>query len=483
LHISNGELVAEATFAEVRTGPTVADRLLGRSGRADDTAAVPCKQGLRLKLYLSLVLLDCFCLASSFALASAVRLGDPFAAAGSNILAVLLPVFAAACFNMNAYGIEVLRKPRVGIFRSVISLVAAVAVVLLAAFFLKASADYSRMVLVIGTCASAGLLSATRFLFGKWAISRLGGNPLSEVVIVDGVHFPKLLQATTLNASQAGLAPNPSDPLMLHRLGTVLQGADRVVVACAAERRPLWALLLKGANIQGEVLSSECEEVGAIGIGRFADRTTMAVSCGPLDLRSRALKRALDLAITIPIIIFLAPLLLVVACAVRFESAGPVFFVQKRLGRGNRLFSMLKFRSMRADLCDPDGNQSTIRDDDRVTAVGKFIRATSIDELPQLLNVLRGDMSLVGPRPHALGSLAGAKLFWEVDQRYWHRHACKPGITGLAQVRGFRGATHESSDLANRLGADLEYLAGWSIWRDVAILLRTFRVLVHKNAY
>jgi lipopolysaccharide/colanic/teichoic acid biosynthesis glycosyltransferase len=286
-----------------------------------------------------------------------------------------------------------------------------------------------------------------------------------------------------IEAAGAGLAPNPYDPLMLHRLGTLLEGADRVVIACPPERRALWALLLKGANVQGEVLAPELEEVGAIGIGQFSKRTTLAVSCGPLDLRSRALKRALDLAITVPIIVFLAPLLLVVSCAIRLEGGGPVFFVQKRLGRGNKLFSMLKFRSMKADLCDQNGNQSTQRDDDRITRVGKFIRSTSIDELPQLLNVLRGDMSLVGPRPHALGSTAGSKLFWEVDQRYWHRHACKPGITGLAQVRGFRGATHESSDLTNRLRADLEYLAGWSILRDVAILFRTFRVLMHKNAY
>ncbi|HZH06134.1 MAG TPA: sugar transferase [Lautropia sp.] len=165
------------------------------------------------------------------------------------------------------------------------------------------------------------------------------------------------------------------------------------------------------------------------------------------------------------------------------DSPGPVFFRQQRMGRGNRLFSILKFRSMRSDLCDANGTRSTGRDDDRVTRVGRLIRSTSIDELPQLLNVLKGDMSLVGPRPHALGSLAGTQLFWEVDQRYWHRHACKPGITGLAQVRGFRGATNESVDLANRLHADLEYLNGWSIWRDVSILVRTFRVLVHQNAF
>ena len=118
-----------------------------------------------------------------------------------------------------------------------------------------------------------------------------------------------------------------------------------------------------------------------------------------------------------------------------------------------------------------------------MTRVGRFIRATSLDELPQLFNVLAGDMSLVGPRPHALGSLAGLELFWDVDQRYWHRHALKPGITGLAQVRGFRGATLQRDDLVNRLQADLEYFEGWSIWRDIGIMLATFRVVVHRNAY
>jgi lipopolysaccharide/colanic/teichoic acid biosynthesis glycosyltransferase len=209
----------------------------------------------------------------------------------------------------------------------------------------------------------------------------------------------------------------------------------------------------------------------------------MQVASGPLDLRSRALKRAMDLSLTIPAIIFLSPLLVLVALSIKLESKGPVLFRQQRMGRGNRLFSVLKFRSMHVADSDTDGSQSVSRGDRRVTRVGRFIRATSIDELPQLFNVLHGDMSLVGPRPHALGSLAGVERFWEVDQRYWHRHSLKPGITGLAQVRGLRGATHEREDLVRRLQADLEYLNEWTLWRDIAIVAATVRVLVHPNAF
>ncbi len=115
--------------------------------------------------------------------------------------------------------------------------------------------------------------------------------------------------------------------------------------------------------------------------------------------------------------------------------------------------------------------------------MGRFIRRTSIDELPQLFNVLRGDMSIVGPRPHALGSLAGEHLFWEAADGYWLRHALKPGMTGLAQVRGFRGATRSPEDVRQRVRADLEYLIKWSLWRDVLILLKTCRVVVHENAF
>ena len=138
---------------------------------------------------------------------------------------------------------------------------------------------------------------------------------------------------------------------------------------------------------------------------------------------------------------------------------------------------------MREDMSDPSGTRSTARDDNRITSIGKFLRRTSIDELPQLWNVIRGDMSLVGPRPHPLGTLAEGQLLWDAVPEYWARHAMRPGITGLAQVRGLRGATDRRSAIEKRVEADLEYINSWSIWLDLKILLQTIRVVMHPNAF
>ena len=230
-------------------------------------------------------------------------------------------------------------------------------------------------------------------------------------------------------------------------------------------------------------LPTKSSRSAQLGSTASSERTTLVVSAGPLSGQQRALKRALDLAVTIPILILILPVLIGTIIAIRLDSKGPVLFRQTRVGYGNKLFDVYKFRSMTVETSDPLGTQSTSRDDVRITQVGRFIRRTSLDELPQLFNVLNGSMSLVGPRPHALGSLAGQVLFWEVDDRYSHRHALKPGITGLAQIRGFRGSTDHVDDLSRRLQADLEYIAGWSIWRDLLIILKTMRVMVHHNAY
>ena len=200
-------------------------------------------------------------------------------------------------------------------------------------------------------------------------------------------------------------------------------------------------------------------------------------------MASRLQKRVFDLIAALAGIMVLSPLLLAAAILIKLEDGGPIFFRQVRVGRANRQFRIFKLRTMSVALSDPGGIVSTSREDGRVTRIGRLLRRTSLDELPQLFNVVLGDMSIVGPRPHALGSLAGEELFWEADENYWIRHALKPGITGLAQVRGFRGATETSEALRQRVRCDLEYLMNWSLTYDVLIILRTLRVVVHENAF
>lgn len=441
------------------------------------------KMRLRIRVYAGLLLADILVFALAFMAANMMRFANPFEQAGINIFVVLLPLYLGVAASRATYGGIVFRAWRIAAWRAMTSLSVAAAAVLFISFYLQASAEMSRMVFTIGIGICLVGVLMLRWTIHAFGRRLMGTEPYDQILIRDGMDFSCEPGVIALEASALGLRPDITDPIALDRIGKLLSPADRVVIACPEDRRAAWAVVLKGANVNGEILTPELQAIGSLGAGHFQTVPTLMVALPSLDLRSRALKRGLDIAIAGTATLVLAPLMVVTAIAVRLESAGPILFVQQRLGRGNRLFPMYKFRSMRSDLCDATGATSTARGDKRVTRVGRIIRAASIDELPQLLNVLRGDMSIVGPRPHALGSLAGDKLFWEVDQRYWHRHAAKPGITGLAQVRGFRGATHLRSDLVARLQADLDYVNGWSIWRDIFILIATLRVVFHRNAY
>ncbi|WP_294393226.1 sugar transferase [uncultured Sphingomonas sp.] len=440
-------------------------------------------QAMRVRIALFILISDCVAVLIGCVAGNMVRFGDPLASPGLNLFALVLPLFVGLAINSDAYAADVLRDVRAGLSRAMLAYVFAIFAVFFLAFYMKASADLSRINSLVAMGVTAAAMGTGRYVCLLYTRRMTGMQLVYDLLITDGVAVKAPPHVHVLDAERDDLRPNLQDPHMLNRLGMHLRGVDRVVIACPPGRRQVWSMLLKGSSVNGHIVAEELDEVGAIGIGLFAGKHTLAVAHAPLDLSRRAAKRALDLSLTIPGLIFLAPLLIVVAIAIKFDSRGPIFFLQPRVGRGNRIFLTYKFRSMRAELSDAAGNRSTARDDNRVTRVGRFIRATSIDELPQLFNVLRGEMSLVGPRPHALGSLAGNELFWEVDERYWHRHASKPGVTGLAQVRGYRGATPEREDLANRLRADLEYLNGWTIWRDISILINTLRVLVHRNAY
>jgi len=165
--------------------------------------------------------------------------------------------------------------------------------------------------------------------------------------------------------------------------------------------------------------------------------------------------------------------MLIVAVLIKLDSRGPVLFRQPRIGFDNRMFSILKFRTMHTSMTDLLADRQTTRDDPRITRVGRWLRRYSVDELPQLLNVLRGDMSLVGPRPHAPNTKAADKLFADVVRQYAVRHRVKPGITGWAQVNGWRGETRSEEQLRNRVHFDLDYIQNWSLTLDLKILILT----------
>lgn len=186
-----------------------------------------------------------------------------------------------------------------------------------------------------------------------------------------------------------------------------------------------------------------------------------------------AAKRSIDIAVSLIALIVLLPFLITVCALIRLDSPGPAIFTQLRWGMNNRKIRVYKFRSMRTDLCDHSGVAQTVKDDPRVTRIGAVLRRTNIDELPQLLNVLKGDMSLVGPRCHAIGMLAAGVPYETLVHRYHDRHAMRPGITGLAQMRGLRGPTDRPSKARARILSDLYYVKNFSLWLDLRILIGT----------
>lgn len=195
-------------------------------------------------------------------------------------------------------------------------------------------------------------------------------------------------------------------------------------------------------------------------------------------------KRGFDIFFTVVALALLWPLMLVTAAAIKATSEGPVFFMQKRHGFNNEIINVFKFRSMYTNMADPTGKAAVTKGDPRVTRVGRFIRKTSIDELPQLFNVLRGELSLVGPRPHAVLAQARDRAFGDVVEGYFARHRVKPGVTGWAQINGWRGEVDNDEKIKFRTAYDLYYIENWSLWFDLKILFLTpIRLLNTENAY
>lgn len=214
-------------------------------------------------------------------------------------------------------------------------------------------------------------------------------------------------------------------------------------------------------------------------VTEIAGIPVLTLSETPMIGTRRLLKLAEDVCLSLVLLMLLAPVMLAIAVAVKLDSPGPVFFRQARLGWGGKRFHIWKFRSMYVH--EEHGRVTQARKGDpRVTRVGAFLRRTSLDELPQIFNVVRGEMSLVGPRPHAVQhDLEYAQHI----AHYFARHNIKPGITGLAQVRGYRGETRAIEHMMLRVESDIEYINNWSLWLDLSILVRTTRAFTGQNAY
>jgi exopolysaccharide biosynthesis polyprenyl glycosylphosphotransferase len=442
------------------------------------------REALRLLSYGSLLLCDLASIQAGFAIASHWRgaywlqlYGYPVSILFGLIYAGL--ALTSGSVTREAFGSR-LRSAMLG--ERTILMASALCIAFL--FFQPHGLTLSRLALLTAIVLSAVFIGASRILFLTLFLRNRDEFWTSRIVLLDGVPPPEERNLVTIDVETEGFSPERNDPAVVARLGTLLADFDKVVVICAhAERASAWSLMLKAFDIQAEVIMPSELPIGAVGVGRMGDRPTLIVNRGQLSVASRIKKRLVDILFSAIALLVLSPLLLVVAIAIRLDSPGPVLFRQLRVGYGNRPFKIYKFRSLRHEATDSHGNKSVSVGDSRVTRVGAFIRKTSIDELPQLFNVLIGDMSLVGPRPHALGSRAGEKLFWEIDPNYWQRHALKPGITGLAQIRGFRGETQEQKDLTQRLNSDIEYLEGWTLWRDFRIMIGTIRVLMHHKAF
>jgi Undecaprenyl-phosphate glucose phosphotransferase len=274
-----------------------------------------------------------------------------------------------------------------------------------------------------------------------------------------------------------------SDDLLTHRMTPYV---DRVVLAidprAEARVRDLTARLRVLPNEVTLLVEPDGPAETASALDRLAAAPLADVQ-GPVDADRRAFnKRLQDLVLGLVALVLLAPLMGLIALAIRLDSPGPILFRQRRHGFNQEEIVVWKFRSMRHETADATASRQVTHDDDRVTRIGRFIRKTSLDELPQLINVIRGEMSLVGPRPHAIGMKTGHMESARLVAEYAHRHRIKPGMTGWAAVNGSRGPLHTAQDVRRRVQLDIDYVERQSLWMDLWIMAVTVPVLLGDRA-
>ncbi|RCS23095.1 undecaprenyl-phosphate glucose phosphotransferase [Phyllobacterium salinisoli] len=408
----------------------------------------------------------------------------------------------------DGYQITALRHPAHHLGRLLITWISVFAILALAGFLLKTSEEYSRFWFVTWLGTGLALLIALRFIIARkirgWA--RNGTMERRAVIVGGGKNAEELIRSLEQQPDNdiriCGIFDDRdnsrSPPIVAGypKLGNIseliefarIAHIDMLIVSLpiTAEARVL-SMLKKLWVLPVDIrLSAHTNHL------RFRPRAYSYIGAVPmLDIFDKPIndwdyvaKRAFDIAFSLFGIIVFSPIMLLTALAIRLESKGPVIFKQQRHGFNNEIIKVWKFRSMYIEQCDPTAKKAVTKDDPRVTRVGRFIRKTSIDELPQFFNSLVGTLSLVGPRPHAIAALSHNVLYNEVVDGYFARHKVKPGVTGWAQINGWRGEIDNAEKIKMRTEFDLYYIENWSLWFDLKILFLTpIRLLNTDNAY
>ncbi len=423
------------------------------------------------------------------------------------IIAVSLVAVVLMEFS-DCYQIPALRNPVSQLGRIILIWSATFALLTVALFFLKISEEFSRFWLGVWYASGLGLMLALRFvasrLIRRWA--RNGRMERRAVIVGGGKNAEQLIRSIEQQPYNdiriCGIFDDRdetrSPPVVAGypKLGNIdeliefarIARIDMLIVSLpiTAEARVL-SLLRKLWVLPIDIrLSAHSTHL------RFRPRAYSYIGAVPmLDIFDKPIndwdsvaKRAFDIVFSLIGIVVFSPIMLATAIAIKLDSKGPVLFKQKRHGFNNEEIEVYKFRSMYVEHTDPTARKPVTKGDPRVTRVGRFIRKTSIDELPQFFNALFGSLSLVGPRPHAVAAEAHNRLFDEVVDGYFARHRVKPGVTGWAQINGWRGELDTEEKIRKRIEYDLYYIENWSLWFDLKILFLTpIRLLDTRNAY
>jgi len=370
------------------------------------------------------------------------------------------------------------------------------------AFFLKIQTEFSRVwvLLWMGTLFTS--LALGRVLLTGYAdvLARNGILRRSVVLVGSGTQFNaartvlkeqnnhfNLVNALELSAADA-LSPFDCDQLTKQLHPFIKEAQDKHVDGVVIALPSSMGLELDKIMQQVQMLPVDVQvfpdfggaNVTARHVQRIGDASVITTVSKPISEWGAFLKMIEDYVIGAACLVLALPVMAVIAVAIKLDSEGPVFFRQRRHGYNHRVIEVLKFRTMRV-LEDGENVRQATKNDSRVTRVGAFLRRTSLDELPQFWNVIRGEMSVVGPRPHAI---AHNTYYGKLIEKYANRHRVKPGITGWAQVHGFRGETTDPDMMAKRVGYDLEYIETWSIWLDLKIVMMTpLFGLFRRSAY